>query len=326
MGIDRKELKRLAKQRMKEAPIHPMLVTLVYGLVTCGMSAIVSITMLLPTGMLAASTSSILSRGEVPSSFSSVVTPAALLVPLFLYILMILVSAVLQHGYVAYTLHVADGAESGCLDIFSGFPRVARVIPMNLALAGFYILWSLAIVLPGMLLLMAGGVALSAIGSEVLAVIFVFAFYIGIIVALMLITTRYLFANHTLADDPELGPLDAIRRSRDLMRGRSGEGLCLQLSFIGWVLPPLAIYFVVVIVGVMMAAASGNMVAATLAILFAILVSMLAMIPLMLWLYPYAGTTISLYYRTLSPRTPAEGAEPAPLPDPNTPWRPEGEQ
>lgn len=317
MGIDRKDLKRLAKQRMKEAPIHPMLVTLVYGLVTMGMSFVVSFALIIPTGAMTAMSRMGAMIGPYPSfNFG------AFLVPLFMYILMILVSAVLQHGYVAYTLHVADGEESGCLDIFCGFPRVGRVIPMNLALAGFYILWSLAIFVPGMLLLTVLTFVFAAIGSEVLMVIFLIAVYIGIIVALVLVTMRYLLANHVLADDPEIGALDAIRRSRALMKGRSGEGLCLQFSFIGWALPPLAIYFVVVIVGVMMAAAGGDMLAATLAILFAMLVSMLAMIPLMLWLYPYMGTTISLYYRTLSPREAEQGDENVPLPDPDTPWRP----
>lgn len=326
MRINRKELKRLAKQRMKEAPIHPMLVTLVYGLVTVGMSAVVSIVMMFPTGMALASTSAIMSRGMAPGTFSAMVTPAALLLPMFLYILMILVSTVLQYGYTTYSLHVADGVESGCLDIFAGFPRVGRVIPMNLALAGFYILWCLAILVPGMLLLMAAGAALFAFGSEILVSILLFAVYIGIIVALVLVTMRYLFANHALADDPEIGPLDAIRRSRALMRGRSGEGLLLQLSFLGWAMIPLGVYLVLVIVGVVVATAAANTMAAMMAVILAMIISLLAMIPLMLWLQPYMSTTISLYYRTLSPRALAQGDEFIPLPEPETPWRPEDEQ
>lgn len=327
MKIDRKELKRLARQRMKAAPIHPMLVTLVFGLVFCGSGTIVSMVLMVPMSMLLSV--SMIGMGNVGSMNPEAVTRGMLgpflLMYFVLLLVVMLVTAILRHGYVSYSLHVADGVESGCGDIFAGFPRIGRVIPMNFALAGFYLLWCLAILLPGTLLMMVAFLLMNT-GSRFLGGLLVFIIYAAIAVLLMLVTMRYLFCDHALADDPKIGPLNAIRRSRALMKGRSGEGFLLQLSFIGWSLIPVGIYLVVVMVGTALALGAANPAVTGLTILLGMIVGLLSMVPFLLWLYPYISTTISLYYRALSPRAPAEGDEPSPLPDPNTPWRSEGGQ
>ena len=43
-------------------------------------------------------------------------------------------------------------------------------------------------------------------------------------------------APYILAEHPEMSAMDAIKLSKDMMRGNKGRYFCLQLSFIGWIL------------------------------------------------------------------------------------------
>ena len=45
---------------------------------------------------------------------------------------------------------------------------------------------------------------------------------------------RYDMAEYLLLKNPELGPIEALRESRERMRGSKGRLFCLKLSFFGW--------------------------------------------------------------------------------------------
>lgn len=45
---------------------------------------------------------------------------------------------------------------------------------------------------------------------------------------------RYSMADYLLAENPELGPIEALRESRARMMGRKAGLFCLQCSFLGW--------------------------------------------------------------------------------------------
>lgn len=47
---------------------------------------------------------------------------------------------------------------------------------------------------------------------------------------------RYAMAPYLLAEDPELGVMDTIRQSKEMMDGSKGRLFCLHFSFIGWIL------------------------------------------------------------------------------------------
>lgn len=46
----------------------------------------------------------------------------------------------------------------------------------------------------------------------------------------------YTMVPYLLIDHPEIGPVEALRRSRYITRGRIGELLVLELSFLGWLM------------------------------------------------------------------------------------------
>ena len=45
---------------------------------------------------------------------------------------------------------------------------------------------------------------------------------------------RYALAPYLMAEDPDMGVMEAIARSKELMNGNKWRLFCLQLSFIGW--------------------------------------------------------------------------------------------
>lgn len=52
----------------------------------------------------------------------------------------------------------------------------------------------------------------------------------------MIVTYQYYFVPYILAEYPTVGVLDALRSSRNLMKGNKFRLFCLQFSFIGWAL------------------------------------------------------------------------------------------
>ncbi|MCR5652104.1 MAG: DUF975 family protein [Lachnospiraceae bacterium] len=46
----------------------------------------------------------------------------------------------------------------------------------------------------------------------------------------------YMMVPYILADEPDLGAMEAITKSREMMNGNKWKAFCLDLSFIGWIL------------------------------------------------------------------------------------------
>jgi uncharacterized membrane protein len=64
--------------------------------------------------------------------------------------------------------------------------------------------------------------------------IFVFLWSLLFVIPGIIAGFRYSQAAFLMMDDPDLSPLDAIRQSKELMRGHKWEYFVFQLSFIGW--------------------------------------------------------------------------------------------
>lgn len=80
-------------------------------------------------------------------------------------------------------------------------------------------------------------------------------------------TYRYRMAKFILLDNPDMGVMDCIRASKQMMKGHKWECFVLELSFIGW--------------------------------------QLLAGLPyigyaVMIWTAPYINTTMVLYYMALA--------------------------
>lgn len=213
MYYDRAALKRRAKHLVRQGNPAVYMVTLVFLLATTALSNVVNLLLPNPFNQIynlsnqwmneITNSGGQLTQGAVDafyqqlwSLFQGPMASVAMLVGLILGFYSLVVSL----GYYGYTLRVMRGQEGGGYGtLFSQFYLAGKVILLNILKFIFIYLWSLLFLFPG-------------------------------IVALY----RYRLAEYALLDDPEISPLEAIRRSKQLMMGRKMQLFVTDLSFLGW--------------------------------------------------------------------------------------------
>ena len=114
-------------------------------------------------------------------------------------VVMLVLGSVVHLGYIRYNLKLIDGYEGYMGDLFTYFGRFGDAVMLRLWMWVFTTLWSLLFLIPG-------------------------------IVA----SYSYAMAPYIMAEDPECAPLDAIRRSKEMMNGHKMDLFILKLSFFGW--------------------------------------------------------------------------------------------
>ena len=119
----------------------------------------------------------------------------------FVSILINLLSQVLDAGYRCYCLGVHRREEMPYGSLFDAFTFAGKVIALYIVEGIFITLWSMLFVIPGII-----------------------AVY------------RYSFAMWNLCENPELGVMEALNRSKQQTIGYKGQLFSLQLSFIGFIL------------------------------------------------------------------------------------------
>ena len=106
---------------------------------------------------------------------------------------------IFTYGLYSIALKVQKGEEIAVSDLFDGFKNYLNIFLMSLLQSLFIFLWSLLFIVP------------------------------GIIKAL-----SYSMAYFIMAEDPDIKPMEALKKSSELMEGHKEEFFCLQLSFFGW--------------------------------------------------------------------------------------------
>lgn len=131
---------------------------------------------------------------------------------LFVLILTDLLALVLGVGCYLYCFGIRRGERIEYLTLFDGFSFVGKIILLYLAEYFFIALWTMALIVPG-------------------------------IVAVY----RYRFAMLNLCENPSLGVMEAIRMSKRQTYGYKGQLFTLDISFLGWILlaglPTIYLYF-----------------------------------------------------------------------------------
>ncbi|MFW5960726.1 MAG: DUF975 family protein [Chitinivibrionales bacterium] len=122
-------------------------------------------------------------------------------IPVLGTIASIVLSGPLTLGLTMFFLGIVRGESVGIERLFDGFNHVMNAFVTYILVAVFIILWSLLLIIPGLI----KGLAYSM------------TFYI-------------------LADNPEMKPLQAIEESRKMMDGNKLDLFILFLTFIGWYL------------------------------------------------------------------------------------------
>lgn len=288
MKIDRKGLKAQAKQAIRAAAPVFWLVTLVYLLLTEGLSTVVG--WLAPTFQPA----DLLWGGTVGW------------LSLFISILLTLYLWVMDFGYRLWALRVTRSQQAGYGTLLEGFGIAGRVIAMNLLILLFTFLWSLLLIFVTTIL------AFFVLDSLFLQLLVM----AGIYAAVFAIMLRYAMAPYLLADYPDDGAGAAVRRSVEMMRGRKWELFKLQLSFLGWeainwVLSLAVFFFLCAQAGLFQMSVGLDSLLLYQSVangLVNVALSGLVTLPLSLWLLPYQEVAQAGFYEEIRQAGPAPGA------------------
>ena len=145
-------------------------------------------------------------RGQwIPAAILSVVyagiTVVLSLIPILGWVLSILTVGPLVVGYKKYFLRLLRQERVEFNQLFDGFSCFAPAFVASILCTVFIFLWTLLLVVPGI----------------IAAISYSMTFFI-------------------IADNPQIDGLQAIRRSKQMMRGHKFKLFCLGCRFIGWFL------------------------------------------------------------------------------------------
>ena len=130
-----------------------------------------------------------------------VITGAMPLIPIYGPIALLVLTGPFAVGLAIFFLSLSRGQEPRIEQIFQGFQNFGNSVGAYLLMVLFIFLWMLLLIIP------------------------------GIIMAIAYSMTLFI-----IADDSAIGPMDALRKSKNMMQGYKWKFFCLGLRFIGWAL------------------------------------------------------------------------------------------
>ena len=177
-----------------------------------------------------------------------------LLTVLLIYVLVcIIIGGAVTLGYARFNLNLVDGSRPGAGDVFSNIGRLGAGFCMWFWRGLYITLWSLLLVIPG-------------------------------IVA----TYSYAMVPYIMAEHPELRAREALRESKNMMKGKRWRLFCLELSFIGWTLLAALVFAAIFTAGFLTGSMGLSM--------FGLVVYIVEL----LFLYPYVEASRAAFYRELT--------------------------
>ena len=191
--LNRIELKRGAKVITKSARVSAYQMTLLYLVIQFALS--------LADNYVSADDGTWVQIGDMQFQVQSLFHHAAFPTPVvvFVSVLVWLLGCVLDAGYIQYHQGVRRDEEMPITSLFDGFGFVGKIVLLNLVMAVFVALWSMLLIVPGII-----------------------AAY------------RYRFALYNLCENPELGVMDALNMSKQQTRGYKLDLFVLDVTFLGW--------------------------------------------------------------------------------------------
>ena len=210
---------------------------------------------------------SIGSGSEIPPMLLAIVMGVGLVLLLWAIVILVIGGATTL-GYAKYNLNLVDDRDPKLKDIFSQYNRLGTGFGMQFFRGLFTFLWSLLFIIPG-----------------------------------IIASYRYYMTPFILCERPDMTAREAIRESKELMKGNKWRLFCLELSFIGWELLAAGILWVVIMLVITPMIFAGSAVTdsvmiPTFLILFVILIAFT--IVLSLTLSPYIAASTAVFYREIS--------------------------
>lgn len=306
MNFNRAQLKQEVKNDIRQTRPRAILVTLAFlllsGLISMLLGAVQN--MFIPGGLAEqfAHISELLemeliSPEEALAQFANMSGDlgAAMGASTLFGVLSAVVSCTLNFGYQGYCLGMVRGENPGFGRLLCALPQWGWVLLTGLLVALFTTLWTLLFSLLAIAVTVAVVILLD---NAALAATLVTVAWIGAVCASVAVSLRYAMANYILLDE-KTDALEAISRSKAMMRGRKWHLFVLMLSFIGWyLLVGLIAGIVGGIVGLVSGAALAEdpmlMIGASSLIMTAVV--WLVTIPLTMWLNAYITGSEAKFY------------------------------
>lgn len=117
----------------------------------------------------------------------------------FVHIVELLISGAFVVGFAGFFLGIAQQAEARLELLFVGFQRFFKSFGVYFFYSLFVALWTLLFIIPGIIAMFS-----------------------------------YAMAFFVIADDDSCGPLEALGRSKEMMKGNKWKFFCLHWRFLGW--------------------------------------------------------------------------------------------
>lgn len=212
-----------------------------------------------------------------------------------------IISWTLGFGYQGYCLGMVRREDPGFSRLACAFPQWGWVLLTGFLVGLFTGLWALLFFLLAAVVIVLAVVLLD--GSS-LAVTLSIVAWGAALAGVVAVSLRYAMANYILLDE-KVDALEAISRSKAMMRGRKGHLFILDLSFFGWYLLLGLIVSIVVSVGMVISAGAaaynindpfGMMAALAGGAGISGLVAQVVSLPLMIWLTPYRAGAEAKFY------------------------------
>ncbi len=157
-------------------------------------------------------------------------------------LVMFVISGATTLGLYQYFINIITKAERPDFKIlFSRFKYLGRAFLLNLLITIFVSLWSFLILLPigivsFFVIVLNAEMIYNASGATIAVMIIVgiiFSIVFGL--AITIITSRYAMAFYVMTENPQqITAMEAIRISKEMMRGNIWRLFFLRLSFFGW--------------------------------------------------------------------------------------------
>ena len=193
------------------------------------------------------------------------------------------------YGYDGYCLDLVRGKRPGFVALLHAFPKWGWVLLKGFLIDLFLIAWCALLCLVGAM----GTAALLFFGpGGKLGVLLIALLWVLLAVWLVSIALGYSMSSFILLED-KVDALEAISRSKSMMRGRKHHLFVLLASFVGWLAPVCALVLLV------HALFDGNVQAADVlsgGVSRSWVITWVVTLPVLLWLCPYLNSTRAKFY------------------------------
>lgn len=195
--MDRGALKADAKDAMRQSKTSPYITALIY----CAISYVITVLSAKLMRIDVTVYLRLLALNDVDAAINYIISSRpsgfAHVIDALLRCMMLLLNA----GFIIFVLKMVRRQENSLWNLMDGFQHFLKIIGLWILMGLYVFLWSLLLVIPGIV-----------------------AAY------------RYRQALYLLLDHPDMRIGECIRESKRLMRGHKAELFVLDLSFIGWAL------------------------------------------------------------------------------------------